>query len=122
MPALEKNCLQCAKKIVGRTDKKFCDNYCRSSYHNEQTGKSSNYIRQINHLLQKNRRILAATYSQYPARQPIPLHELLLMGFNALHFTHQQKDQRAGTYTFCYDYGYKMIGRNAVKIVQQTST
>ena len=122
MPAIEKNCLHCAKKIVGRTDKKFCNNYCRSSYHNEQTGSRTNYMRQVNYQLQKNRSILAATYSLYPKRKIIPFHELFLRGFNLVHFTHQQKDQRAGTYTFCYDYGYKMVGRNAVMIVQQIST
>ena len=29
-----KPCLSCSKPVKGRTDKKFCDDYCRNSYHN----------------------------------------------------------------------------------------
>jgi hypothetical protein len=29
-----KFCLNCNEKLVGRTDKKFCSDYCRTHYHN----------------------------------------------------------------------------------------
>lgn len=28
-------CLNCDKTLKGRTDKKFCDDYCRNSYNNQ---------------------------------------------------------------------------------------
>jgi len=117
----EKSCTHCSKKLVGRTDKKFCNNYCRSSFHNDQLGNRTNYIRRINYLLQKNRQILAASYSIHPAKKPIPLSTLFIQGFSAMHFTHQEKNQRNDTFIFCYDYGYRKVGRNAVQIVQQAN-
>ncbi|MBH2003581.1 MAG: hypothetical protein I8H66_02735 [Sphingobacteriia bacterium] len=118
MSSTQKSCLHCNKGINGRADKKFCNDYCRSSYHNGLNGNHTNYIRQVNYQLQKNRRILAAAYSRYSKGSTVPFQELLLRGFSLLHFTHQQKPDRSGTYICCYDYGYRMVGRNAVKIVQ----
>lgn len=114
----EKQCIYCAKKIIGRTDKKFCNSYCRSGFHNTQNGPTNNCIRQINLLLQKNRRVLANIYASYPRKKTVPIHTLYLQGFNLAHFTHQQKHIKFGTYTCCYDYGYKIIGKYEVEVIQ----
>ena len=29
-------CLECGEKIIGRSDKKFCNDACRNSYNNKQ--------------------------------------------------------------------------------------
>jgi hypothetical protein len=34
-------CCQCGKKLIGRTDKKFCDADCKNSYHNDYRKKRS---------------------------------------------------------------------------------
>lgn len=31
---MDKKCLECGEKIVGRADKKFCNDYCRNAYNN----------------------------------------------------------------------------------------
>jgi hypothetical protein len=114
----EKCCCFCSKKIIGRTDKKFCNSYCRTSFHNAQNGPTNKCIRQINLLLQRNRRILANIHSLLPLKKTVPVNTLYLHGFNTAHFTHQQKHHKMGTYTCCYDYGYKMIGKDEVVIIQ----
>uniref|UniRef100_UPI00374D4ADE DUF2116 family Zn-ribbon domain-containing protein n=2 Tax=Ferruginibacter sp. TaxID=1940288 RepID=UPI00374D4ADE len=53
-----KKCLTCGKTIKGRTDKKFCDDYCRNGYNNQLKAGDNNYVRNINNALRKNRRIL----------------------------------------------------------------
>ena len=55
-----KKCLACSKPLKGRIDKKFCDDYCRNSYNNQQKAKGSHssYVRNINNALLKNRKIL----------------------------------------------------------------
>ncbi|MEI9808189.1 MAG: hypothetical protein WDO16_10100 [Bacteroidota bacterium] len=53
-----KNCLACDKPLKGRSDKKFCDDYCRNTYNNQLKSISNNNIRNINNTLTKNRRIL----------------------------------------------------------------
>ncbi|TAG15119.1 MAG: hypothetical protein EAZ13_08730 [Sphingobacteriia bacterium] len=118
MEMSEKQCIYCAKKIIGRTDKKFCNCYCRSGFHNIQNGTANNNIRRINLLLQKNRRILAHIYAVFPRKKTVPINTLYLQGFNLAHFTHQQKHIKFGTYTCCYDYGYKIIGKYEVEVIQ----
>ena len=114
----EKLCLCCSKKIAGRTDKKFCNSYCRSTYHNDLLGNKTNYMRQINYLLQKNRRILATVFATTENSKAVPLNELYLKGFSAMHFTHQLKTSKENHVKYCYDYGYKMVGKSHVLIVQ----
>jgi len=56
--SVAKPCMACGKPIKGRSDKKFCDDYCRNSYNNDLKSDSNNYVRNINNGLRKNRRIL----------------------------------------------------------------
>ena len=121
MTLIKKNCLHCSKELKGRIDKKFCNDYCRSSYHNLLNADHSNYIRQINCQLQKNRRILATVYAHQAKETVVPFQDLLLRGFSLLHCTHRKKSGRTGNYIYCYDYGYRMVGKNAMKIIQSVS-
>ena len=52
----EKTCQLCNKALKGRSDKKFCDDYCRAAYNNELKSASNNFIRNVNNALGKNRR------------------------------------------------------------------
>ena len=53
-----KNCLTCDKPLKGRSDKKFCDDYCRNNYNNQLKSITTNQMRNVNNALGKNRRIL----------------------------------------------------------------
>ncbi len=57
-PIADRACLTCGTSIKGRTDKKFCDDYCRNSYHNKLNSDDNNYVRNVNNVLRRNRRIL----------------------------------------------------------------
>ena len=54
----QKNCIACNKIIRGRSDKKFCNDYCRNAYNNQIKSPTNNLIRNTNNRLSKNRRIL----------------------------------------------------------------
>ncbi len=110
--------MYCAKRLSGRADKKFCNSYCRSTHHNDLLGNKTNYMRQINYLLQKNRRILATVFATVENKKAVPVNELYLKGFSVNHFTHQLKTSKENHYIYCYDYGYKMVGKSHVLIVQ----
>lgn len=116
-----KLCEQCNKKLQGRTDKKFCSNHCRSSYHNAVYGDRTNYMRRVNALLLRNRKILADLFSSQRKGGNIPLRELYLKGFVPQHFTHQTKHASKTLYTYCYEFGYSYVGKDAVKIVQEVN-
>ena len=99
-----RNCEYCGAEIHGRSDKRFCSDYCRNSYHNEQNKDSSNYMRKVNNILRRNRRILARHNPNGKAK----IQGALLMeeGFNFAFFTNVYETKKGGKYYFCYDQGY----------------
>ena len=54
----KKHCLSCNKILGGRKDKKFCDPYCKSSYHYSKNKKNSNFYNWVDQQLKTNRRVL----------------------------------------------------------------
>ena len=55
---MAKVCLECSEKLIGRSDKKFCSDYCRNSFNNKVNKESKNLIRNTNNRLRKNYKIL----------------------------------------------------------------
>ena len=55
---MERNCLECGSKILGRIDKKFCNDSCRNTYNNKLNKDRRNLVRNTNNRLRKNYRIL----------------------------------------------------------------
>ena len=102
-----KTCLSCGKPILGRSDKKFCDDQCRNSYNNQLNSDSTNYVRNINNILRKNRRILEE--SNVDGKTKISKSKLLERGFNFNYFTSILTTKSGKTYHFCYEHGYLPI-------------
>jgi predicted nucleic acid-binding Zn ribbon protein len=100
-----KTCLFCNKPIRGRTDKKFCDDYCRNNYNNRQNSDQNNLVRNINNALRKNRRLLAEALGENEMRK-VRKTALLEKGYNSLYHTHIYQTQKHQTYFFCYEYGF----------------
>ena len=100
-----KLCLNCNKEIIGRADKKFCDNQCRNEYNNSQNGQANNFIRKINRILKSNRRILADLTPQDKSIK-VSEKELTKQGFSFDYFTNTYTTKANKTYFFCYEYGY----------------
>ncbi len=117
----QKFCQTCNRQIRGRSDKRFCNDSCRNSYHNQLNGSSNNYIRQINHLLQKNRRILAALIPNKAQKVKITQKTLLERGYSFQYYTHERVNKRGRSYRFCYEYGYQQMGEDVLMIVYQPS-
>lgn len=101
---MEKACLDCGEKIVGRTDKKFCSDYCRNSYNNNLNKDSKNLVRNVNNLLRKNYRILEGLNPDGKIR--ITKSKLSAKGFNFDYFTSIYTTKTGNTYYFIYDQGY----------------
>lgn len=99
-----RNCEHCGTKILGRSDKRYCSDYCRNSQHNIENRDSSNYMRKVNNVLRKNRRILAKFNPNGKAK--IQSTTLMEEGFNFAYFTNIYATQKGGKYFFCYDQGY----------------
>ena len=99
-------CLSCTKPLKGRTDKKFCDDYCRNNYNNQLKAGSTNLVRNINNALSKNRRILENSFSNGEEMVKTTKDKLLQKGFQFKYITHSYTNKKGNTYYFCYDLGY----------------
>ncbi len=114
-----KTCLLCEKPLKGRSDKKFCDDYCRAAYNNDLKSASNNYIRNINNALGKNRRILESLLPEGEQMAKANQDKLLRLGFQFKYTTHTFTNQKGNVYHFCYEYGYLPLENNWFLIVKR---
>ncbi len=100
-----RRCLECNELIKGRSDKKYCSVYCKSSYHyRKNLERDDNMFVLIDKILKKNRRILKEFNK---AGKSIVRKDVLLEeGFNPKYFTHYWKGKSNNLYLFCYEYGF----------------
>ena len=113
-----KTCLACAKAIKGRSDKKFCDDYCRSAHNNSQNSLSSNYSRNVIHALQRNKRILLH-FLAGQASVKINRDRLLLRGFLFHYHTHTLEIKKGHVYKFCFETGYTALGNEKLLVIKR---
>jgi len=104
---MEKLCLNCGEKVIGRSDKKFCSDQCRSTYYNQQNQETNSFIRSVINILKKNRRILAELNPKGKAK--VKMTDLLLRGFDFKYYTNVYKTKTGNVYFFCFDQGYLKI-------------
>lgn len=114
-----KTCLLCEKPVRGRSDKKFCDDYCRAAYNNDLKSATNNYIRNINNALGKNRRILESLLPEREKPAKANQDKLFQLGFQFKYITHIYTNKKGNVYRFCYDYGYLPLDNNRYLIVKK---
>ena len=114
-----KTCLSCGKTIRGRSDKKFCDDYCRNNYNNQLKAQSNNYVRNINNALGKNRRILESLLPDTEEMGKATRQILAQQGFSFKYITHTYVNKKGNTYFFCYNYGYLPLDNERYLIVRR---
>ncbi|MCO6498639.1 MAG: hypothetical protein J5I50_13375 [Chitinophagaceae bacterium] len=102
----QNTCLLCGKPLRGRTDKKFCDDYCRNNYNNRLKSKTTNLVRNTNNALMKNRRILESLLPEGEEMGKVHKEKLIENGFHFKYITHLYTNKKGTTYFFCYDMGY----------------
>lgn len=110
------NCLECGEKIIGRSDKKFCNDACRNAYNNKQNKDSTNLMRNINNKLRKNYRIL--TEINIDGKTKVAKSKLDSLGFDFDYFTNIKVYKNGSEYKFIYDYGYKLLEEDFILIVK----
>ena len=114
-----KTCLLCEKPLKGRSDKKFCDDYCRAAYNNDLKSAANNNIRNVNNALGKNRRILEGLLPEGEQMVKANRDKLLHLGFQFKYMTHTYTNQKGNVYHFCYEYGYLPLENNWFLIVKR---
>jgi len=114
-----KTCMFCEKPLKGRSDKKFCDDYCRAAYNNELKSATNNYIRNVNNALGKNRRILESLLPEGETKKSVNKDKLIEKGFQFKYHTEQHTYKNGNTYIFCYEYGYRPMENDWFLIVKR---
>ncbi len=115
---LSRLCIACNKPVKGRTDKKFCDDYCRNNYNNQLKADINNLVRNINNALGKNRRILESLIGEGEEMAKTTKEKLIEKGFQFKFITHIYTNKKGSTYFFCYDHGYLPLDNDWYLIVK----
>ena len=101
----QSTCLACNRKLQGRTDKKFCDPYCKSAWHYAKSRKGlSGFYSKVDRQLKTNRKILK-TFNK-AGKATVRSQVLLDQGFDPNFFTHYWKNSLGHVYLFVYEYGF----------------
>lgn len=113
----EKKCLECKEKIIGRSDKKFCNDYCRNAYNNKLNVGNKNLVRNINNALKKNYKILCELNTN--GKSKVKKSKMDLKGFNFSLFTSMLTTKTGNQYFYCYDEGYLLLDHDYVLLVKK---
>lgn len=114
---MSKTCLECGEKIIGREDKKFCNDSCRNTFNNKQNKDATNLMRNINNKLRKNYRILCELNPEEKSKTTRS--KLLQLGFEFEFLTSIYTTKNATTYFFIYDQGYMQIDNDWFVLVKR---
>ncbi|MBS7787606.1 hypothetical protein KIH23_09885 [Flavobacterium sp. CYK-55] len=112
-----KTCLECHERVIGREDKKFCSDSCRNSYNNRINKDTNNLMRNINHQLRKNYRLLSELKQK--ENDKVSRMRLVESGFDFNFFTGWRLSKK-GPVFFVYDQGYVLLKNGWLKLVQKT--
>ena len=113
---MDKHCIECGDPIRGRSDKKFCADSCRNAYHNRVNTDANNFVRNINNVLRRNRRILENACAQ--ATRVVSRYQLARLGFDFRFFTHHIPEDEGNSVFYCYEFGYRQVDANSMSIVK----
>ncbi|GAB1417575.1 hypothetical protein MASR2M12_03400 [Bacteroidales bacterium] len=109
-------CLECGEPLMGRADKKFCNDQCRSAHYQKSQADSAPLMRSINNQLRKNRMILAKLNPDGKTR--IKKSILEKEGFQFKYFTSTYTTRDNRTYFFVYDQGYLPLENDFYALVR----
>ena len=99
------NCLECNSVLEGRQGKKFCNSYCKSSFHYKNNRDNENtFYENVLKQLRLNRKLLKK-YNK-AGKSIVRKNELLNAGFNPNRFTHYWKNNKGEVYLFCFEFGF----------------
>ena len=116
---MDRTCLDCGEILRGRSDQKFCSDQCRNNYNNKINRYETNFMRNVQNILRRNRRILADLNTD----EKIEVHQDLLTakGYNFEFYTNTLKTKEGDIYYFCYDQGYSPLKDHHFSLIKRKS-
>ncbi len=111
-----KLCLECEEPIKGRSDKKFCSDYCRNAYNNKINKESKNLIRNTNNRLKKNFKILSELNTT--GKIKTTKSKLLDKNFDFNLFTSIYTTKTGNVYYYVYNQGYLKLEKDYYLLIR----
>jgi len=106
-------CKECGEPLLGRSDKKFCDEQCRSAYHNHLRRTEFAHISKTNRTLLRNRKILSELLKS--GVNELSIRELIESGFIRNYITsYYVKDGKP--VLLCYEFSIMIDDNGTVHI------
>lgn len=112
-----KQCPECDAEIKGRSDKRYCSDYCRNVANNKLNRDSNALMRNINNRLRKNWRVLNELNPEDKIK--VTRNKLLSHGFDFNFFTSIYTTKKGTIYYFVYDQGYLPMDDDYYLIVKR---
>ena len=113
----KKNYLECEDPLKGRTDKKFCSDYCRNSFNNKVNKESKNLVRNINNRLKKNYKILSEL--NVSGKTKVSRTKLYDKGFDFQLFTSIYQTKTGNNYFYIYNEGYLLLENDTYLLIKK---
>ena len=116
---MERHCLRCGTPFQGRIDKKFCCDDCRTDWNNERRRERDKKMREVNHILSANWKVLSDELRAGRSRRPAA--ELAARNFNFQIYTTQERRFPGRRTYWCYNLAYRVSWSGSVRILTRLS-
>jgi len=110
-------CLECGEPVKGRSDKKFCNDYCRNAYNNNTNKESKNLIRNTNNRLRKNYKILSELNTS--GKTKTTRTKLINQNFDFNTFTSIYTTKTGNVYYYVYNQGYLKLDNDYYLLIKR---
>ena len=114
---ITQKCLECGETLKGRSDKKFCSDYCRNTYNNKVDADSKNLIRNTNNRLKKNYKILTELNST--GKTKVTRSKLIDYNFDFNNFTSIYTTKTGNVYFYIYNQGYLKLENDYYLLIKR---
>lgn len=115
-----KTCLHCKDSFRGRSDKKFCNDYCRNAYNNQQKAMAFVHQRVTHQRLQRNY-LLLSRYLSDTNTGPVCINKERLIndGFIWRYCTESRPLKNKNLLYGCYDIHYFSINERSLILLKE---
>jgi hypothetical protein len=89
---------------------------CKNAHNNKNRVVENDYIKTVNTILQRNRRILM-DYSSVSRQSKVPTIALQADGFDFRFYTHCKANKSGKVVVYCYEFGYLRSDNELVQVI-----
>ena len=111
-------CKLCGDEVKGRSDKVFCSNICKSTYHSKLNKVTNIATERIDKILHRNRSILLEIMGKNSKQKKVSREELDNRSFHFTYITHHHINKHGKFVSYVYDFSWIIFSDQEVLIVR----